>query len=141
MSETTTTEKPLTQKQQKQAERKEAIAKLRKWLRPGKQVFTILRQCSRSGMSRHISLVIASGKGEMFDISYWASRAMGDRLANDGGIIIGGCGMDMGFALVYNLGRTLWPKGFKLPKGKRGRNGDTSGFDTDGGYALEQRWL
>ena|ERR1035437_1828097 len=51
----------------------------------------------------------------------------------------GGCGMDMGFHLVYNLGRTLFPEGFKVEG--RGRNGDASGWDKDGGYALKQRWI
>ena len=47
--------------------------------------------------------------------------------------------MDMGFALVYELSRELYPKGFKVAG--VGRNGDTSGHDKDGGYALKQRWL
>ena len=55
------------------------------------------------------------------------------------GIKIGGCGMDMGFAIVYALGRKLFPEGFKV--NGRGRNGDTSGWDNDGGYALKHRWL
>lgn len=65
--------------------------------------------------------------------------------------------MDMGFAVVYELGRTLFPNGFgvegELPLGHktrpvtkekaakavekgakfRGRNGDPSGWDNDGG--------
>jgi hypothetical protein len=48
----------------------------------------------------------------------------------DVGITVGGGGMDMGFHLVYNLGRVLWPFGFKRA-GKR----------CDGGYALRQEWL
>lgn len=30
----------------------------------------------------------------------------------DGAIVVGGCGMDMGFHLVYTLGRYLYPDGF-----------------------------
>jgi len=81
-----------------------------------------------------------------------------------------GCGMDMGFHLVYSLSRRLFPEGFGekcisefckyrpstkeeakhcndnldegiTPHEFRGRNGDTSGWDNDGGYALNQRWL
>lgn len=44
--------------------------------------------------------------------------------------------MDMTFEVVYELGHYLYPKGFKLSKGQYGRNGDTSGYDKDGGYAL-----
>lgn len=52
---------------------------------------------------------------------------------------IGGCGMDMGFHIAYELGRVLFPEGFKVDG--VGRNGDTSGWDNDGGYALYQRWM
>jgi hypothetical protein len=65
-----------------------------------------------------------------------AARAMNDRIADNGGIIIGGCGMDMGFALVYNLGSTLWPNGTPEPHGTRNREPDS-----DGGYALKHNWV
>ena len=45
----------------------------------------------------------------------------------------------MGFALVYNLGRTLWPQGFDTPEGYW-RN-EPLDHDPDGGYALRHRWL
>jgi hypothetical protein len=62
---------------------------------------------------------------------------MGDRFdRNREGIVVGGCGMDMGFHLVYNLGATLWPKGTEKPHGTR--NGEP---DTSGGYALKSRWI
>lgn len=152
-------------------ERAENIKELRAMLKPGDTVKTILRHCSASGMTRVIDLVIVyrpeirtyppkpaetaryagdvdydakpkrtRGKPEVRSIGWMAAKAMGDKFDRDQqGIKIGGCGMDMGFALVYNLGRTLFPKGFKV-KG-RGRNGDTSGHDRDGGYALRQEWL
>jgi hypothetical protein len=44
--------------------------------------------------------------------------------------------MDVCFAAVYNLGRTLWPNGTDKPHGTR--NGTP---DTDGGYALKNRSL
>ena len=53
-----------------------------------------------------------------------------------GGLVIGGCGMDMGFHVVYNLGRAMWPDGTPDPHGTR--NGEP---DRDGGYALKHRWL
>lgn len=53
-----------------------------------------------------------------------------------GGVRVGGCGMDMGFHLVYQLGSVLWPKGTKKPHGKR--NGEP---DYSGGYALKHEWL
>lgn len=56
----------------------------------------------------------------------------------------GGCGMDMGFHLVYTLSRVLFPDGFIPSKAGRkyGRNGERANKrDTDGGYALIQRSL
>lgn len=145
----TTAEKPLTKKQIAENEKREAIEKLRGWIKPGDTVFTILRHCSSSGMSRRISLV-ATVEGEILDITYWAAQAMGDRM-KDGAIVVGGCGMDMGFALVYSLGRTLYPDGFYCcGKGNCPSedhfNGDRNYRKThkhtgDGGYSLRHRWL
>ena len=69
-------------------------------------------------------------------IDYLVSRAIGRRIGRHGGIVCGGCGMDMGFELVYTLGLTLWPNGTPKPHGKR--NGQP---DRDGGYALKHDWL
>lgn len=162
----------------------ESVADLRKLLQPGDTVSTILRSVSRSGMSRRISLVIAR-ENEVVDITWDAARAMGDNVkqggkyVQDAGMVVNGCGMDMGWNLVYNLSATLFPDGFapsevgiRPADGKRvnvnigrgkdagpmthaemnvfmlkgwsfpgGRNGNASGWDNNGGYALKQRWL
>lgn len=127
--------KRLTEKAGKELYREQAKEQLRNILKPGDTVCTILRSCSRSGMSREISLVVVKD-GETCDITYLAARAMSDRVGKREGIIVGGCGMDMGFHLVYNLGYTLWPKGTPEPHGTR--NGVP---DRDGGYALKHRWI
>lgn len=122
----------------------EAIKALKQWIKPGSTVYTVLRHRSSSGMSRSIDLFVIR-KGEPIQITYWAARLMGYRIDQDrGGIRTSGCGMDMGFNLVYNLGRTLFPKGFIPAKaGQRyGRNGTPADQrDNDGGYALNHRWL
>lgn len=70
-------------------------------------------------------------------IGYLAARAMDSTWDSDrGGIRMGGCGMDMGFAAVYNLGAAMWPKGTPNPHGRR--NGEP---DSAGGYALKHSWL
>lgn len=99
--------KRITKKQQKEHDRQEAIAYLRKILKPGDTVGCILKHVSASGMYRRITLVVCRG-GEVANISAWAARAMDDKLCDDGSIGTIGCGMDMGFNLVYNLGRTLF---------------------------------
>lgn len=94
-------------------EQAEARETLRGMLKPGDTVSTILRHVSASGMSRSISLVRPDcERGEIYDLTYWAARAMGDKIdPKNGGIKIVGAGTDMGFYLVYNLGRRLWPDG------------------------------
>jgi hypothetical protein len=97
----------------KQTERDQAIAELRGIIKPGDTVRTILRHASASGMSRIIDLVIVEA-GDVRSISWLAARAMGDKMVNDKhyGIRVAGCGMDMGFHLVYNLSRTLFRDSF-----------------------------
>lgn len=113
----------------------QARAKLREMLKPGQTVYTILNHVSSSGMSRRISLCIGDGQ-EVRDITPWVAQSMGETVHDKGGIVVSGCGMDMGFHLVYNLGRRLWPDGTPEPHGTR--NGQP---DRDGGYALKHRWL
>ena len=137
-------------------EQDEATERLREELHPGDTVHTILRHVSQSGMSREISLVTVKD-GNVRDWSWLAAKAMGDRLGNRDGIKVSGCGMDMGFHLVYNLSRTLFPDGFECIGEGEGRHdrcpandhsNDRNGADyrpdrhhNDGGYALNQRWL
>lgn len=145
-------------KSKSDVEKKEAIERLLQAVEPGDTVYTIIRHVSRSGMQREISLVtidrsIATGilaehavndargiaklgHDALTTIDYWVARALGYRIGKHGGIIVGGCGMDMGFHLVYNLGRMLWPNGTAKPHGTR--NGQP---DNDGGYALKHGWL
>ena len=112
-------------------------------------------------MSRSISLYIVGNTGQIEDITWQVARATNSRVDNThGGIIMGGCGMDMGFAAVYNLSRTLYPDGFKCsgqhrytPTGKPSKrpcysndhsNGQPYSRGTkhrSGGYALHQVWL
>lgn len=124
-----------------------AIKVLRELLPPGTRVYTTLRHRSRSGMQRQIGVLIPvadyyDGRPAIRDISHIVACALGLRRNPDtGGLIVRGAGMDMGFALVYELGSTIYPDGFKLADVQHGRNGDTSGYDKDGGYALSHEWI
>jgi hypothetical protein len=143
------------------AEQKADRERLRGWIKPGDTVYTVLRHVSRSGMQRSISLLVMH-EGSIMDISGTAAGAMGDRFDRDqGGVKVGGCGMDMGFALVYELSYVLYPQGFGcIGKGCPSNdhsNGDrdytkdeidfAAGSDihthwhADGGYVLLHRWL
>ena len=84
------------------------------WIvKPGMTLYTVLNHVSRSGMYRAIS-VYAIIDGEPFWLNGWADTILGwgrDR-RHDDGIKASGCGMDMGFHLVYSLASLLWPDGF-----------------------------
>ncbi len=149
-------------KAQKQ-EQAEALTKLRDILKPGDTVSLILRSVSRSGMSRWISPLLIHPDGSTFYLGYLASKVLGLRV-NDQAVRMDGCGMDMGFALVYELSHALWPDGYGCT-GAGCRSNDHSNGDRDytphgcpedhehsdacpnrhwhrdGGYSLRHRWL
>lgn len=106
---------------------------------PGARIYTVLRHVSASGGTRWISPILVEND-RAIDISYLVGPVLGARVHQSyGGVKMEGGGMDLGFELVYQLGLHLFPKGFAVEG--RGRNGDMSGWDTDGGYALKQEWL
>lgn len=109
----------------------------------GKTVYTTVHKVSSTGMSRTMSVFVVDEDDSIRNITSYVAMLTGNTYLRDKNHLrVGGCGMDMGFHVVYSLGRCLYPDGFKLPKDKKyGRNGDTSGYDKDGGYALNQQWL
>jgi hypothetical protein len=136
-----------------QSERDEAIARLRETLKPGDTVYTSVEHVSRSGMSREIK-VYAIQDSEPLWLAGYASRAIGCRLGKRDGLIVGGCGMDMGFWVVYNLGYALFPNGVPCTgdkclsndhvnyRGDRSKEPRGEGvIHHDGGYAFRHRWL
>jgi hypothetical protein len=118
--------KTLSKRAQAQLDRDFAIEKLLTYyVKPGVKVYTILRHVSSSGMSRDISLVIGDGN-DITDITFYAAQALGDKLVESKGhraIKQNGCGMDMGFNLVYNLSSVLFAGQERA------------------GYVLKQGWL
>ena len=124
--------------------RLQAATELRKLIKPGDMVYTCLRSVSSSGMSRQISVHVPiaetrsltpkdGGKRKhkrvlvIRDVSNYVATLIDERQnPRNGALIVGGCGMDMGFHVVYSLGRVLYP----AKEGQR-----------DGGYSLKHEWL
>ena len=129
-----------------QAERDEARAELQKILRPGAIVYTVLRgEPSRSGMRRKISLLAVVG-GELRDLSYYAALVLGYRQdLRHGGLIVGGCGMDMGYHLVNSLSYALHGYTSKgadaLEAVERGVPFTPRPGHFRAGYSLQHRWI
>lgn len=126
--------KRLTQAEGKRLYREQNRQQLLSMLAPGSTVYTSVKNVSRSGMSRTITLHVVQN-GSIRNITGYAAHALGWK-GDASGLKVGGCGMDMGFLTVYTLGRTLWPDGLPTPHGTR--NGKP---DYDGGYALKHEWL
>jgi hypothetical protein len=107
--------------QKQQSGKIEALA----LLGDNRNVYTILRRVSASGMTRAISLKTIKD-GELIDITWTAARALGENCSEVNGqnvIKVQGVGMDMGFHIVYNLSSVLF-----------------AGQDR-AGYELKQRWI
>lgn len=132
-------------------EKEIAIEKLSQLIQPGDEISYMIRQVSASGIMRRISffmpqkrdsrydmaVIKAKGNGlEVICLDYLISNAIGYRQHDKGGIVVKGCGMDMGYHVIYLLGSALWPNGTPKPHGIR--NGLP---DTAGGYALRYRQL
>lgn len=92
-------------------EKAQAIELLREWVKPGDTIFTVLKHVSASGMSRDIDVFTfkyEDGKVR----KYWLSGMMGRAGISSYNekrecLRVGGCGMDMGFHVVYNLASAL----------------------------------
>lgn len=117
----------------------ELIAQLQEYCKAsGYKLYTILRHCSKSGMSRIIEVLAIPGPDKKgYNSVLWLGGMIAELLeykyayaskSDSGGIKIEGCGMDMGFAIVYELSAMLYGK-------------DAGKDSSDGPYKLQQQWL
>jgi len=141
----------------RQTYREEAIQKLKEYVKPGDTIHTILRHVTKSGMTRYIEpLVFVEGRPVY--ITYWANEVLGwGGSSKHEGVKVGGCGMDMGFHLVYSLSRALYSEaGYECLNDAEGNGKCPSNYHVnsrpyDGtnkgepvhhdGYAIKHRWL
>ena len=107
-----------------QAEQKEAIRALQKWINPGATVYTVLARVSPSGMYRHLKFLIVLDN-EIRDITYQVAHILGLKLHSDGAGVRG-CGLDVGYHSVTSLSSKLYID-------LRGNH--------DPAYALKHTWL
>ena len=104
------------------------------------------------------------GSPRVWAYGWNAAKALGYTMDRDReGLRVSGCGMDMGFHVVYSLSRVLYPDGFEcigegcpsndhsngdrdytphLNGGKAPHEpGYVAHWHSNGGYALRQRWV
>ena len=128
----------------------EVRREVKRMIKPGDTIYTILRHCSSNGMNRRISLIaIVNGKPVSLD---WYAEKLGiaNRSRNHEGLTVSGCGMDMGFHLVYNFASVMYPHGFNCAGKERCRSNDHTNGSNDynrrkkhssGGYAYRHSWM
>jgi len=106
----------------RQMQQAEAEVRLRSWIKPGDTLYTQLQHVSRSGMMRTIQVIkieCTDGKPALSYLGYNVALMLNDKYDRDReGVKVGGCGMDMGFSLVYNVSQHLFGDGYKC-LGKR----------------------
>jgi len=118
--------KTLTKKQEREQEGESAKDFLRKVFasQENPTAWTILKWVSGSGMSRDMK-VCTNYEERVIDITWYVSRAssVGQLKERNGQRVVrvGGCGMDMGFHLVYSLSLSL--------------------YGLEGGYKIRHEWL
>ena len=115
----------------------------------GETIYTILRHCSRSGMMRVVEAYVIRNNRPvcigaiLTDDETKKLPFKRDRTRD--GYVIGGCGMDVGFELVYTIGAIAFPNGFDCMGDKclsnDHMNGDHRSHHSDGGYAFKHNWL
>jgi hypothetical protein len=111
----------------KTGKRKMNKKEIREILKKGKhQIYTLCRHVSQSGMFRLIScFVIIKNKPVCID---WYIEDLGlfKRHSMKEGLRVSGCGMDMGFHVVYSLSCAVYCN---------------KKYNHESAYKLKQRWL
>ncbi len=145
------------QQEEKKQARQESIDYLLKVLGKSHHVYTAIKHVSSSGMTRHISCYAAikdqyTKHPGIVDITWHVGRVLDyKRNRSNGGLVVGGCGMDMGFHVVYTLSSYMYRGGFRCFGAACQANDHFNDRDCDrakgkhlhkdGGYALSQSWL
>lgn len=91
-----------------QAEKDQDIANIKEYAPAGTTMYALIRNVSRSGMSRSIDLYVIKD-GRLVRMTAEARRILGLPYdSNHGGVKVQGCGMDMGYHLVDSLSRAVY---------------------------------
>lgn len=94
----------------KKLEQQQAQAELTKILNDiqADTIYTVLRHVSNSGMQREISVKMIDA-GRVIHLDWLVATALGLKQGKHNGLVIRGCGMDMGFHIVDGIKQTCKP--------------------------------
>jgi hypothetical protein len=73
---------------------------------PSDTIYTVIRHVSNSGMQREISVRMIDA-GRIISLDWLVSNATGRKIGKHGGLVVKGCGMDMGFHLVDGINHSF----------------------------------
>lgn len=88
-------------------------------------LYTSLKHVSASGMSRDMK-VLAVVDGQIVDVTWYVGKLEIGTIKERNGqrvVRVGGCGMDMGFHVVYTVSAILY------------------GYDERGAYTIRHEWI
>jgi hypothetical protein len=98
-------------------ENKETIKKLKKAFPKGSTAYTKVIHCSNSGMMRIIS-VMSIKKNQPYYHNYNINEILSNvkhaEKFGEYGLKVNGCGMDMGFHIIYSLSSKLYGDGYAI---------------------------
>ena len=100
-------DKTISKKQVKLNNMLSAESRLENILDVGQEIYCIIRHVSKSGMSRHISFFCIVNNEPRFLSGLIADYLDYKMNKYHDALVVGGCGMDMAFAVVYNLNSKL----------------------------------
>ena len=134
-----------TKAQAKERERSEACAALKNIIKPGSTVYTMVTHVARSGMMRHVRVLVAH-EGAIVDVTSTVGLATGIPVCvrhYRAALKRSGCGMDLAWDTVHRLGRSLFPEGGPLEFSPREAQERRAGekIERDGGYLLRHSHL
>lgn len=90
--------------------KQEAKERLLEYVKSGDEIYTVLRHVSSSGMQRRIDCYVIKNNRIHYLSGYMEGLGIAKRKKDKDGLVVNGCGMDMGFALVYDLSQVLFGK-------------------------------
>ena len=136
------------------SERAKVVRELRDLLKPGDTVYTKLNHVSRSGMTRSIEVMVFRDNAPV-NLTWMVSEVLNYKIdSKHWGLKVEGCGMDMGFSVVYNLSSALYrgvgydciedrENGVRCPAADHVNMRDKSKIPKRhyDGYALRHRWI
>ena len=92
---------------QKREQKENSLNTLKNLIKEGDTVYTSLQSVSSTGMSRRLNVYIAKDN-RIINITWHVANVLEYRYNEQKeSLVIGGCGMDMGYHLVYSLSGVL----------------------------------